>query len=253
MIRALIVDDEPLAREAIREMLREDGGFTIEGECDDGEQAVAAIRRLRPDVVFLDVQMPGLDGFDVVEAVGLDRMPAVVFATAYDQYALRAFDAQALDYVLKPFDEERFRRVIARVRKLTARPEALGGLMQQVRPESQERLAVKSAGRTVFLPFREIRWIEARGNYAAIRGAGEAVTVRETFKSIESRLPGGFVRIHRSVIVNAARVREIRPWYTGEYIIVVDGGHELTLSRGYRANLPRLRSVFSKPPDVSQA
>jgi two-component system LytT family response regulator len=244
MIRALIVDDEPLAREAIREMVRADGAFTIVGECEDGEHAVLAIRRLRPDVVFLDVQMQGLDGFGVIEAVGVDRMPAVVFATAYDQYALRAFDAQAIDYVLKPFDDERFRRTLARIRSVKAGTQPFGNLLQQVRPGSQERLAVKSGGRTLFLRHSEIRWIEARANYVAIHTARDVIIVRETCKSIEARLHGpGFVRIHRSAIVNTANIREIRPWYTGEYVIVLEDGRELTMSRGYRTNLPRLRSV----------
>jgi two-component system LytT family response regulator len=232
MIRALIVDDEPLAREAIRDLLTADGAFEIAGECESGEQAVAAIGELRPDVVFLDVQMPGIDGFGVVERVGVERMPLTVFVTAYDRYALQAFEAQALDYVLKPFDEDRFRRVLQRVRG-----------RQGARPELADRLAIKSGGRTVFLRRDEIVWFEASGNHVKVRTAGESHLLRETIKNLESRLdPDRFVRIHRSTIVNADHVREIRPWYTGEYVVVMQGGQELTLSRGYRANLPRLRS-----------
>jgi two-component system LytT family response regulator len=227
MIRALIVDDEPLAREAIRDLLAADGAFEIAGECESGEQAVGAIAELRPDVVFLDVQMPGVDGFGVVERVGVERMPLTVFVTAYDRYALQAFEAQALDYVLKPFDEERFRRVLQRVKGR----------------EPADRLAIKSGGRTVFLRRDEIVWFEASGNHVKVRTAGESYLLRETIKNLEARLDAGrFVRIHRSTIVNADHVREIRPWYTGEYVVVMQGGQELTLSRGYRANLPRLRA-----------
>jgi two-component system LytT family response regulator len=233
MIRALIVDDEPLAREAIRDLLVTDGAFEIAGECASGEEAIAVLRCSRPDVVFLDVQMPGVSGFDVVEAVGADRMPLTVFATAYDQYALKAFEAQALDYVLKPFDEERFRRVLQRVR---------GQFERTPKPE-HGRLAIKTGGRTVFLRREEIRWVEASGNHVKVRTADAAYLLRETIKSLEARLdPDRFVRIHRSAIVNVEHVREIRPWYTGEYIVVLAGGQELTLSRGYRANLPRLQA-----------
>jgi len=234
MIRALIVDDEALAREAIRDLLAADGAFEVAGECASGEEAVAAIGKLCPDVVFLDVQMPRMGGFGVVEAVGADRMPLTVFATAYDQYALKAFEAQALDYVLKPFDEERFRRVLERVRRQVERA---------AQPETAGRFAIKSGGRTVFLRREEIRCFEASGNHVKVRTADASYLLRETIKSLEARLDADrFVRIHRSTIVNVEHVREIRPWYTGEYIIVLTGGRELTLSRGYRANLPRLQS-----------
>ena len=233
MIRALIVDDEPLAREAIRDLLHADGAFEVAGECASGEEAVGAISRLRPDVVFLDVQMAGMGGLGVVEAVGAERMPLTVFATAYDQYAIKAFEAQALDYVLKPFDEDRFRRVLQRVRRQ---------LDRSPRPEA-DRLAIKTAGRTVFLRREEVRCFEASGNHVRVRTADASYLLRETIKSLETRLdPDRFVRIHRSTIVNVEHVREIRPWYTGEYIVVMTGGQELTLSRGYRANLPRLQT-----------
>ncbi len=233
MIRTLIVDDEPLAREAIRDLVAADGAFEIAGECSSGEEAVAAIGKLRPDVVFLDVQMPGMGGFGVVETIGAERMPLTVFATAYDQYALKAFEAQALDYVLKPFDEERVRRVLERVRRQ---------LEKAPRPEPG-RLAIKSGGRTIFLRLEEVRSFEASGNHVRVRTADTSCFLRETIKHLEARLdPDRFVRIHRSTIVNVEHVREIRPWYTGEYIVVMAGGQELTLSRGYRANLPRLQA-----------
>jgi len=233
MIRALIVDDEPLAREAIRDLVTADGAFEIAGECSSGEEAVAAIGKLRPDLVFLDVQMPGMSGFGVVEAVGAESMPLTVFATAYDQYALKAFEAQALDYVLKPFDEERFRRVLQRVRRQ----------LEQLPRTEPDRFAIKAGGHTVFLRREEIRFFEASGNHVKVRTAAASYLLRETIKNLEARLdPDRFVRIHRSTIVNVEHVREIRPWDTGEYIVVMGGGQELTLSRGYRANLPRLQA-----------
>jgi two-component system LytT family response regulator len=231
MIRALIVDDESLAREAVRDLLLADGAFAIAGECEDGTAAIRAIEEQHPDVVFLDVQMPVMDGFAVVEAVGAERMPLTVFVTAYDQYALKAFEAQALDYVLKPFDEERFARVLARLKRQIGRS-----------PDSSDRIALKSAGRVVFVKRAEILWLEASGNQVKVRTTTGTLALRDTIKNMEGRLDAdSFVRIHRSTIVNVDHVREIRPWYTGEYIVVMSDRHELTLSRGYRANLPRLR------------
>jgi two-component system LytT family response regulator len=248
MIRALIVDDERLAREAIRDLLLADGGFQVSGEYADGNEAVQAIEALCPDAVFLDVQMPLLDGFAVVEAVGVERMPLTVFVTAYDQYALRAFEAQALDYVLKPFDEDRFGRVLQRLKRQvqaaaeSARGQRFRDLIRGVRPESADRIAIKSGGRVVFVRRTEILWFGACGNQVKVRTGGETLLIRDTIKNLESRLDGdSFVRIHRSAIVNVDHVREIRPWYTGEYVVVMSDRHELTLSRGYRANLPRLR------------
>jgi two-component system LytT family response regulator len=233
MIRALIVDDEPLARQAIRELVAADGAFAIAGECNGAKQAIHAIQDLRPDVVFLDVQMPDEGGFGVLAAVGAERMPLTVFITAYDQYALKAFEAQALDYVLKPFDEERFRQVLKRVRGHLLRGPHAGA----------ERIEIKPGGRTVFLRQEEIRSFEASGNHVKVRTTAETYFHREPLKNLEARLdPDRFVRIHRSVIVNVEHVREIRPWYTGEYIVVMSDSQELTLSRGYRANLPRLRA-----------
>jgi two-component system LytT family response regulator len=253
MIRALIVDDERLAREAIRDLLLADGEFQVAGECEDGSQAVRAIEELCPDAVFLDVQMPVLDGFAVIEAVGVERMPWTVFVTAYDQYALKAFEAQALDYVLKPFDEDRFGRVLQRLKRQvqaageSGRGQRFRELIRGVRPESGGRIAIKSGGRVVFVRRDEILWFGASGNQVKVRTSGETLAIRETIKNLESRLDGDrFVRIHRSTIVNVEHVREIRPWYTGEYVVVMGDGHELTLSRGYRANLPRLRGDWRR-------
>ncbi len=234
MIRALIVDDESLAREAIRDLLLADGEFQVVGECRDGDEAIRAIASLAPDAVFLDVQMPVMDGFAVVEAVGVERMPFTVFVTAYDQYAIKAFEAEALDYVLKPFDEERFARVLQRLKRQVRRT-----------PESTERIALKTAGRVVLVPRTAILWFGAFGNQVKVRTADETLLIRDTIKNLETRLDADtFVRIHRSTIVNVDHVREVRPWYTGEYIVVMSDRHELTLSRGYRANLPRLRGAI---------
>ncbi len=240
MIRALIVDDEPLAREAIRDFLLADREFQVAAECRDGAEAIRAIQQLSPDAVFLDVQMPGLDGFAVVDAVGAERMPLTIFITAYDQYALRAFEAQALDYVLKPFDDDRVMRVLQRLKRR---------FRDQARTPEGERIALKSGGRVVFVPRSTILWFAASGNQVKVRTTGEPLVIRDTIKNLEGRLDGdNFVRIHRSAIVNVEHVREIRPWYTGEYIVVMSDRHELTLSRGYRANLPRLRGALAKSP-----
>ncbi len=244
MIRAVVVDDEPLAREAVRDLLASDGEFQIVAECEDGAAAAGVIARLRPQVVFLDVQMPRLDGFGVVRAVGIERMPLTVFVTAYDQYALKAFEAQALDYVLKPLDEDRFRTVLERVKR-----QLRAGARQNLTPVAAAgRLPLKSAGRTLFIEPDEILWVEASGNNVKVRTAGATHVIRDTIKNLEARLdPDRFVRIHRSAIVQARQVREIRPWYTGEYVVTMSNGQELTLSRGYRANLPRLRSDRTPP------
>jgi two-component system, LytTR family, response regulator len=238
MIRALVVDDEPLAREEIRDLLVSDGEFEVCGECEDGAQAAAMIAGLRPAVVFLDVQMPRLDGFAVVRLVGVESMPLTVFVTAYDQYALKAFEAQALDYVLKPIVEDRFRKVLERVKRRVRE----GERQSLAEVAGAGRLTFKSAGRQLFLEESEILWFEASGNHVKIRTASGPHVVRETIKNLEARLDSDrFVRIHRSAIVQARQVREIRPWYTGEYVVTMSNGQELTLSRGYRANLPRLR------------
>jgi two-component system LytT family response regulator len=235
MIRVLIVDDEPLAREAVRDFLLADGEFQVVGECQDGVEAIRSIAALVPDAVFLDVQMPVLDGFAVVESVGVERMPFTVFVTAYDQYAIRAFEAEALDYLLKPFDDVRFARALERLKR-RMRPA----------PESADRIALRTTGRVVLAARSAIFWFSAFGNQVKVRTAGETLLIRDTIKNLESRLDADtFVRIHRSTIVNVDHVREIRPWYTGEYIVVMSDGHELTLSRGYRANLPRLRGIMS--------
>jgi two-component system LytT family response regulator len=250
-IRTLIVDDEPLARERMRSLLAAEPDIAIVGECRDGREAVEAIRRDSPDLVFLDVQIPELDGFQVLEAIGADRAPAIIFVTAYDQYALQAFEVHAVDYLLKPFDEERFRRALARARQAWAGEkgelsEKLLSLLHELKaPQGYlERLVVKSAGRLFFLRTDEIEWVESAGNYVCLHVRGESHLLRETMAGLESRLdPARFVRIHRTAIVNIDQVKELRPLFHGEYLVLLRDGTELTLSRGYR---DRLQEVIGK-------
>ena len=247
-ISTLIVDDEPLARERLRVLLGADPEVEVAGECADGFEAEEAIRSLAPDLVFLDVQMPERDGFGVVEAVGVDRFPVVVFVTAYDQHALRAFEVHALDYLLKPFDEERFARTLARA-KAQVRSVADGDVQRRVlslveelraRPAHLERVMVKTGGHLAFVRTDEIDWIKAEGNYVRLHAGGAAYMLRETISNLEAQLdPERFLRIPRSTIVNLDRVAEIHPLFHGEYRVVLRDGTKLTLSRGYRDRLPR--------------
>lgn len=244
--RVLIADDEPLARERLRMLLAQEDGVEIAGECQNGPEAVAAIEKLRPDLVFLDVQMPGATGFDVIQQVGVARMPPVVFVTAFDRYALRAFDVHALDYLLKPFDRERFRQALARARQHLERKEGgelerrLLELVHDLRspPQRPERFVIKSGGRVFFVRTDEIDWIEAAGNYVKLHVGNEAHLLRETMNSLEAQLnPDVFYRIHRCHIVNIERVKELQPWFNGEYVVFLRTGTRLTLSRGYREKL----------------
>lgn len=245
-IRALIADDEPLARERMRSLIATEPDLELVGEAKDGIEAVELILSNTPDLVFLDVHMPKLDGFEVIQSVGADRMPAVVFVTAYDQHALRAFEVQALDYLLKPFDGDRFQSALKRVRKQidSREPGDIGqrllALVRDLKPAGTrtDRLVVKSGGRLYFLRADEIDWIEAAGNYVRLHVGAEGHLLRETMNSIESRLnPEMFFRIHRSHIVNIERIKELQPWFNGEYVVVLHNGTRLTLSRGYREKL----------------
>jgi two-component system LytT family response regulator len=244
--RVLIADDEPLARERLRMLLAEQEWVELAGECHNGPEAVAAIQKLRPDLVFLDVQMPGATGSDVIQQVGVSRMPPVVFVTAFDRYALRAFDVHALDYLLKPFDRERFHQALARARQHLERKDAgelerrLIELVQDLRssPQRPERFVIKSGGRVFFVRTDEIDWIEAAGNYVKLHVGNEAHLLRETMNSLEAQLnPDVFYRIHRCHIVNIERVKELQPWFNGEYVVFLRSGARLTLSRGYREKL----------------
>lgn len=246
-MRTLIVDDEPLARERIRTLLRDEPDIELIGECADGKEAVSAIQGKNPELLFLDVQMPEMDGFAVLEAVGPERVPAVVFVTAYDRYALRAFDVHALDYLLKPFDRERFHKALERARAQVGERGKLGdrllALLKDIKeePKRPERFVIKSAGRVFFLRADEIDWVEAAGNYVQLHVGSTTHLMRETMGGLEARLdPEKFVRIHRSAIVQVDRLKEMRPAFHGDYIVILQDGTRLNLSRSYREKLQAL-------------
>lgn len=248
-IRTLIVDDEPLARERLRALLAGEADVEVVGECASGEEAVAAIRRAAPDLVFLDVQMPGADGFEVLRGLDPERIPFVVFATAFDEFALRAFEVNALDYLLKPFEEGRFRAALDRARSRMARdappfdPRFLSWLEEARRgPEYPERLTVRTGTRYRVVRVEEIDWVEAEDNYVRLHVGKGSHLMRETMAGLERLLdPRRFVRVHRSTIVNADRVRSIESWGLGEFLLVLCDGQRLTSSRGYRE---RVREAF---------
>jgi len=241
--RVVVADDEPLARERLRMLLNSEPWLELVAECQNGIEAIDAIQGLAPDLVFLDVQMPGATGFEVIEAVGAENMPPVVFVTAYDQYALKAFDVRALDYLLKPFDRERFQQALSRARQRVGNSgpgeleRRLLALMQDLKqtPHRVDRFVVKSGGRVYFVRAEEIDWIESAGNYVKLHVGGETHLLRETMTAIEAQLdPEAFFRIHRCHIVNIERVRELQPSFNGEYVVFLKNGARLTLSRGYR-------------------
>lgn len=241
-IRAIIVDDEPLGRERIRALLANDTEVEMIEECPDGRRAVAAIERSRPDLVFLDVQMPGMDGFAVLDAIAGDCMPVIIFVTAYDKYAVQAFEVRAVDYLLKSFDRRRFESALQRAKdeiqrsKTGSLNEKIAGLLQDLQAKQKRltRLVVKSGGRIFFLRVEEIDWIEATDNYVRIHAGPECHMIRETMQSLEDRLnPEKFLRIHRSTLVNLDRIRELQPVFHGDYLVKLKDGTELTLSRSY--------------------
>jgi len=242
-IRTLIVDDEPLARRRLRAFLRPEPDIEIAGECGNGEEAVAAIRKLRPDLVFLDIQMPGMDGFAVLAALDARHMPLIVFVTAHDQYAVQAFEQRALDYLLKPFGKKRFQDAVSRARERLAGPEAgdfrerVAGLLRAV-AGPKTHLVVKTAGRAVLLQTARIEWLEAEGDYVRIHAGREVCLTLQTMNRIETELGSGrFVRIHRSTIVNVECIKEIHPLPGGDHVITLRDLTQVTLSRGYRDRL----------------
>lgn len=247
--RVLIVDDEPLARERLHQLLRGEPTVEVIGECADGREAVAAIQQHSPGLVFLDVQMPELDGFGVLEAIQGEGMPAVIFVTAHDKFALRAFEVHAVDYLLKPFDQERFRTALRRALDQIQRRQSgeltaqLTALLKEVKPEARylERLAVKSSGRVIFLRTEDIDWIEAADNYVSLHVGTETHLHRETMSALVAQLPPNqFLRISRSTIVNVERIKELQPLFHGEYVVILRNGTKLTLSRNYREALRQL-------------
>lgn len=247
-IRALIVDDEQPARRTVRRLLGEHPYIEIVGECADGASAVTTILEQQPDLVFLDVQMPEMSGFDVIRSVGVDRMPATVFVTAYDEYAVSAFDANAVDYLLKPISRQRFARALARahhdlaaqfsVEKLRA---LLAGLQSDAAGDYLERIPVAEDGRILFVDTDDVAWIGASGNYAELHAGGRTYEVRQTLTTLEEKLdPRHFARIHRSTIVNVRQVKEVQPWFHGHHVVILQTGERLRLSRYQRAAAKRL-------------
>jgi two-component system LytT family response regulator len=245
-IRTLVVDDEPVAREKVISLLREEPDIEVIGECSNGVEACAAIQEASPDLVFLDVQMPAMDGFGVCQTLGAERMPAVVFITAYDEYALQAFEVHALDYLLKPFSGSRFKAALRHAREQLEKHRAgdLGRRLLTLMPDvqqrsaSSQRLVVKSSGRVYFVRTSDIDWCEAAGNYVKLHVGQQEHLLRETITRLESRLdPQQFFRIHRSTIVNIDRIQELRSSFGGESVVVLRNGTRLTLSRGYRESL----------------
>jgi two-component system LytT family response regulator len=242
-IRALIVDDERLARRRVREMLQGDASVEIIGEPANGPEAVEAVRQSSPDLMFLDVQMPGMDGFEVLNVLRDDHLPLVVFITAYDRYALRAFEASAVDYILKPFDRARFERAVeqAKARIRTERrvdlTRHLLTLLENLKqpPAYPERLAIKDGARIVYVKTESIEWVEADGNYVRIHTGKGSYHSLGTIASLEAQFdPKKFRRIHRATIVNIDCIRELQPWFNGCYRVILHSGVQLSLSRGYR-------------------
>ena len=247
-MRVLIVDDEPLARERIRDLLRAEGDVRRVEECGNGEEAVEAIQARPPDLVFLDVQMPGLDGFGVLERLPPGPMPLVVFVTAYEQHAVRAFEVHALDYLLKPFDPQRFAATLSRVRTRLGHgtrdevAEAVRALLAEARdrlPAAPAVLSVRAGDRIVPIRVDEIDWVEAEGNYVRLHRGTSSHLLRETMAALEQSLDARrFRRIHRSAIVNVDRIAELVPWFGKDFKVILRDGTELTLSRSYVDRLP---------------
>ena len=247
--KVLIVDDERLSRQRIRRLLASEPECEIAGECENGSEAVRTLALERPDILFLDVQMPELDGFEVVHAIvdePKQSKPLIIFTSAFDEYALRAFEVHAFDYLLKPFDRRRFRESLQRAKtQLTRdRPESpddrLVALLEHLANERRmpDRVAVRNSGRVVFVKVDEIDWIEASDNYVCLHCGKETHVLRETMSQLESRLdPVRFLRVHRSAIVNLDRIKELQPWFRGDYRVILRDGTELTLTKSHREKL----------------
>ncbi len=248
VIKAVIVDDEVLGRDRIREILKKDPEIELVSECANGQEAVKAILEASPDLLFLDVQMPEMDGFEVLEALPAEKIPLVIFVTAFDQYAVRAFEVYALDYILKPFDGDRFRKALDHAKSQFRQQRGsvlhqgllnlLAELKDKPKTKHPDRLVIKTGSKVSFLKTAEIDWIQSEGNYVRLHAGKESHLVRETLNQMEERLdPERFLRIHRSTIVNLDRVKELQPWFHGEYHVLLQDGTQLLLSRKYREKL----------------
>jgi len=251
-LRAIIADDEPLARERVRMFLADEPGLELVAECAEGAATVRAVEQHRPDLLFLDVQMPRLDGFEVLEALPTEALPVVIFTTAHDQHAIRAFEVNAVDYLLKPYTQDRFKQAVQRARRqLQARPHpggdpALQALLAHLRasPDSGPRLLVKSPDRILFLKPQELDYIAADGNYVQLHAGKEHYMIRETMAALEERLgPAGFLRISRSTLVNLGRIRELKPLGAGEYCVLLQNGTRLAMTCPLRELQERLGRI----------
>ena len=250
-LTTIIIDDEPLARRNLRVLLEQDPQIEIVDECRNGHEAIKAINTFSPDLIFLDIQMPEMDGFDVLAHVGPEHIQAIIFVTAFDQYALKAFDVHALDYLLKPFDDERFTHALQRAktqieaREINRLSKRLLALLEEreserkvVRKDYLTRFMIKDSSRVVLVKVDDVDFIEADGNYAKLHVGRKAHLLREKMNDLEGRLdPARFVRIHRSIIVNLDRIKEMHPHFNGDYIVVLEDGRQLRLSRTRRENL----------------
>lgn len=248
-IRALIVDDEPLARRGVARCLKNHDDVEVIGECGDGECAVSIILRDKPDLVFLDVEMPEMDAFEVVRQVGAERLPVVIFVTAYDRYALRAFETNAIDYLLKPIAQVRFDKALARAKGRIAEAskevpvERILAALARLNPQTEylERLPVLENGRIAFVRASEIDWIQASRNCARLHVGADTHHIRETLSALEHKLdPRDFLRIHRSAIVNIKKIKEIQPWFHGYHLVVLQNGQQLRMSRYQNESAKRL-------------
>ncbi len=254
MIRAIIIDDEPLALEKIRRFAEREPDVSIVDSCFNGRNALVSIQRHQPDLLFLDIQMPGMTGFELLSHLPSSQLPGTIFITAYDEFALRAFEFHALDYLLKPFNRERFTASLSHARSILSSQKNSDDTQKQVRmmlesvrhPKADiERVIVKSNGRILVLNLADIEWMEAAGNYVQLHSGSETYLIRETMNALESRLPSAaFIRIHRSTIVNIAMIKELQPYFNGEYKVILKNNAQLMMSRGYR---DRFVSVFGKP------
>ncbi len=244
-IRAVIVDDETLARQKLTKLLERESGIKIVGEVADADTAINEIKTQRPDLIFLDIQLPGGSGIEVLEKISSTCSPYVVFTTAYDQYAIKAFDLHAVDYLLKPFDQERLHQALEKVRsRIVAAPlshwtHQLAQFLEKLPAQhhrDEGRVVVKTGGRVLFLEPDEIEWIEAASNYVRVRCGAVSHMIRNTISDIEAKLdPRQFLRVHRSIIVNVAKIKEVQPCNSGEYVVIMKSGKELSCSRTYRA------------------
>lgn len=249
-IKTLIVDDEPLARRGIRQLLESEIDFEIVGEAANGREALTTVEKLGPDLVFLDIQMPLVDGFSFIEKIGAEKLPEIVFITAYDERAVDAFEAGAIDYVLKPIDPERFHKTLERVRHrilsddntiLTNELVNLLGTWKRTEEDHLQRIAVRENERIRFLPVEQIEWITSQGNYIEVNSAGKKLLVRETMDGIERKLsPRDFLRIRRSTIVRIGEIKELNHLFGGEFEVILSNGMKLSSSRRYRKNLDAL-------------